>query len=199
MNAELIVVYASLFSIVSFAFKAACRLWMTGKDDASPVLNKSVYALKGVGIFRLARFIGCVALLGASAASAAMSQSWIDAALCASFCYACVLAFVSAARLQVSPAATAHLNALLLIAFGVLAVPDLAPFAMRDRHPTKAENALLWVIIALLFLNGVLIPLITPRVHTPVNLKNPWPASHLNILIGITQLASAAWSSSGSA
>ncbi|KAI4523407.1 P-loop containing nucleoside triphosphate hydrolase protein, partial [Schizophyllum commune Loenen D] len=92
-------------------------------------------------------------------------------------CYATVLACVSVSRLRYSRSATLHLNAILLIALAVYIARDLAPLASYGGRPLDAEGPLLWVTIGLLFVTGVIIPLVTPGTYTPVRPDDSSPAS----------------------
>ena len=87
----------------------------------------------------------------------------------ASQCYASALAYASTSSLPYAQTASLHMTGILLITFVVYAARDLAPLARYGGHPSDGNGPLLWITISLLFATGILLPLVTPGKHVPVN------------------------------
>ena len=87
----------------------------------------------------------------------------------ASQCYATALAYTSTSSLPYAQTASLHLTGVLLATFVVYAARDLAPLARYGGHPSDGNGPLLWITISLLFATGILLPLVTPGKHVPVN------------------------------
>ena len=87
----------------------------------------------------------------------------------ASQCYATALAYASTSCLPYAHTAFLHLTGVLLATFVVYAARDVAPLARYGGHPSDGNRPLLWITISLLFATGILVPLVTPGKHVPVN------------------------------
>ena len=87
----------------------------------------------------------------------------------ASQCYATALAYASTSSLPYAQIASLHLTGVLLATFVAYAARDLAPLARYGGHPSDGNGPLLWITISLLFATGILLPLVTPGKHVPVN------------------------------
>ena len=87
----------------------------------------------------------------------------------ASQCYATALAYASTSCLTYAHTASLHLTGVLLATFVAYAARDLAPLARYGGHPSDGNGPLLWITISLLFATGILLPLVTPGKHVPVN------------------------------
>ena len=69
-----------------------------------------------------------------------------------------------------------HLNIILVATFALYVYRDLWPLATFNLEPLdEKEGTLLWVKVILLSLTAVIIPLVTPRVYTPVDPAKPSP------------------------
>ncbi|KAL1726027.1 P-loop containing nucleoside triphosphate hydrolase protein [Schizophyllum commune] len=95
----------------------------------------------------------------------------------ASQCYATALAYASTSSLSYAQTASLHLTGVLLATFVVYAARDLAPLARYGGQASDGNGPLLWITISLLFATGILVPLVTPGKHVPVNTENPSPAT----------------------
>ncbi|KAG8864758.1 hypothetical protein FRB96_003344 [Tulasnella sp. 330] len=92
------------------------------------------------------------------------------------YLYLSFLAFI--ARIKLSPKASTHLTLLLLIAFGVSAYENLVPLGTYTANSKDgAGGRLAWSRLALLFIAGVVIPIVSPRKHRPVDPLHPSPAT----------------------
>ncbi|KAK7005853.1 ATP-binding cassette transporter [Favolaschia claudopus] len=136
--------------------------------------------------YKFARLVGCLVLLSLSVASLASQDDdeqesdavvpYISMAL--THFYASVLAVVCISSLRWRTVAAKHLNAVLILSFGVYCYRDVFPLATFTLQPLdRAEGALTWTKISFLFAVSCLIPLAMPRQHTPVDLENPLPPS----------------------
>jgi hypothetical protein len=114
-------------------------------------------------------------------------REWIDAALCVTYvrlacsfpfdclsfpqAYAFVLATASTyAKRSASREASAHLTILLLLGCGVYAYRDIWPLMTFTLTPADVhEGGVIWAKMALLFVSGVVIPLIVPRQYVPLD------------------------------
>jgi len=68
--------------------------------------------------------------------------------------------------------ANQHLVTLLLATFAVFAYRDVWPLATYIYSPLdRAEGPLMWAKLAVLSFVSILIPLLIPRIYTPVNPK----------------------------
>ncbi len=68
--------------------------------------------------------------------------------------------------------AFAHASLLLAVAWCVYLYRDVWPLATFTESPADlGEGSILWVKIALLFLGGVVIPLLAPRKYPPLDAK----------------------------
>ncbi|KAG8874159.1 hypothetical protein FRB97_006107 [Tulasnella sp. 331] len=84
----------------------------------------------------------------------------------------------SVARIRVSSMASNHLTLLLLIDFSVAAYRNLVPLGTYTASPMdSADGWFAWSRLMLLFIAGVIIPLISPREHRPIDPLNPSPAT----------------------
>ncbi|KAI4523406.1 P-loop containing nucleoside triphosphate hydrolase protein, partial [Schizophyllum commune] len=92
-------------------------------------------------------------------------------------CYATAFAYASTSSRAYAHPASLHSTGMLLAAFVVYAARDLAPLSRYGGQPSDGNGPLLWITISLLFATGILVPLITPGKHVPVNTENPSPAT----------------------
>ena len=85
--------------------------------------------------------------------------------------YASVLSFVSVAgKAKWSTITSAHLVSILLAPWTLYVYRDVCPLCTFSLTPMdQAEGWLLWVKIALLTMAAVVIPLIMPRHHIPID------------------------------
>ena len=74
----------------------------------------------------------------------------------------------------------AHLDLLLLLGFCLYAYRDLWPLFTYYLEPVDLQNAITWSRVGLLFLAGVLVPLLRPRTYVPVDPENPTPPGQIN-------------------
>ncbi|KAI5824338.1 P-loop containing nucleoside triphosphate hydrolase protein [Schizophyllum commune Tattone D] len=177
---RLLPAYASVLSAAYYTFRYVLHGILRRKveeTNADDVPAYTSYAFKEVRAYHLVRVVGCFALVGVSVASAAAAGSLIEAALCASFCCATALACAALSRGPLVRPSTLHLNAILLVALAVYVVRDLAPLALYGGRPSDAAGPLLWLTIGLLFVTGIVLPLLCPRTHVPVNPDEPSPPS----------------------
>ncbi|KAI5886386.1 P-loop containing nucleoside triphosphate hydrolase protein [Schizophyllum commune H4-8] len=178
-DVRIIPVYAALLSATYWASKVLFRgLTRPKNEEQGNAANDAPSCVTRDGrAYKLSTVASCVALAAISAASAIKEGSLVDAALSAPFCYATALAYASTSGLPYSQSASLHLNGVLLTTFVVYAARDLAPLALYGGHPSDRDGPLLWIAISLLFTAGILIPLFTPGKHTPINTKDPLPAT----------------------
>lgn len=98
----------------------------------------------------------------------------------------------------------AHIDMLLLLAFGLYTHRDLWPMLTYYLGPSDLDNAITWSRVAILGVVAVVIPLIRPRTYIPVDPSNPTPendvlpeqtASWLSLLLHeyMTSLVWKAW------
>ncbi|KAJ7501621.1 hypothetical protein B0H11DRAFT_2275231 [Mycena galericulata] len=143
--------------------------------------------------FELVRVVACLALLGLSIASVALTEThgewgktlenslsvteWLQVAICTSFFYACILAIgtVSAKRSR-SQVLVKHLNTLLLVTFFVYVYRDVFPLITYHRIPLDlVEGWIIWAKLIALLVAAVIVPLFIPRPYIPVDPMNPMP------------------------
>ncbi|KAJ7469587.1 hypothetical protein FB451DRAFT_1368560 [Mycena latifolia] len=128
--------------------------------------------------YRVARLLCCLGLL-ALAVDSIMgerdSTSGTQNVLRAiPYLYASILAFFSLNPDKARNRIIRHVNIVLFAAFCVYAYRDILPLATFTRIPEDLpEGPKLWAKIALLFVSGVVIPLLTPRQYVPVDPLNP--------------------------
>lgn len=68
--------------------------------------------------------------------------------------------------------AFAHASLLLAVTWGAYMYRNVWPLATLTESPADlAEGKVLWAKVALLFLGGVVLPLLTPRQYIPLNAK----------------------------
>ncbi|KAJ6521925.1 P-loop containing nucleoside triphosphate hydrolase protein [Mycena vulgaris] len=150
---------------------------------------------QGIFAFRVARLAGCLGLLALSIFSLVSEEdeeeetstfaplAWmgnrrsIQAALCATYFYASLLAILSiASSPKWGKVAVKHLNTLLAATFGVYFYRDIFPLATFTIAPMDlSEGRLLWFKVITLFTVSGIIPLAIPRQYIPVDPKNPMP------------------------
>lgn len=135
----------------------------------------------GILAFRFARLFACLGLVGLSLVSIEYDPDETrrkavarGALLAIPYLYASILAFFTLSPEHARHRLVRHANFVLLAAFCVYAHRDLFPLATFTRHPEDlAEGKKLWAKIALLFISGVAVPLLTPSQYIPVDPLNP--------------------------
>ncbi|KAJ7497652.1 hypothetical protein FB451DRAFT_240230 [Mycena latifolia] len=174
-------------------------------EDAPNIHSLAVHIEKDGGItifaFKVARLVGCLALLSVSISSLASDSeegnketgtfaplAWgsenphgsMQAAMCATYFYASLLAILSVAGSpKWAKVAVKHLNTVLLCTFAVFFYRDIFPLATFKLAPMDiSEGRLLWVKIITLFTISGIIPLAMPRQYIPVDAKNPMPVAN---------------------
>lgn len=75
---------------------------------------------------------------------------------------------------------TNHIDTLLAIAFAIYAYRDIWPELTYYLSPADVNTWVTWTRIGLLFLAGVVTPLVRPRTYVPVDPLEPTPASLVN-------------------
>ncbi|KAJ7481603.1 hypothetical protein FB451DRAFT_1030640 [Mycena latifolia] len=148
--------------------------------------------------FKVARLAGCLELLtlsifslveeGNQETSTFVPLPWdsenprrsIQAAMCMTYFYASLLAFLSVAGSpKWATVAVKHLNIVLLSTFAVYVYRDVFPLATFTLTPMDlSEGRLLWVKVITLFTVSGIIPLVMPRPYVPVDAKNPMPIAN---------------------
>ncbi|KAF7965838.1 hypothetical protein HWV62_41236 [Athelia sp. TMB] len=105
--------------------------------------------------------------------------------------YTVVLALTSTlGRSRTIDIASNHLALVLFVTFAVYACRDLWPLATFTESPVDInEGTLLWAKISLLGLTGVVIPLVKPRVHIPIDSSQPAGISNEEQTASILSLA----------
>ncbi|OJT02282.1 ATP-binding cassette transporter abc4 [Trametes pubescens] len=139
-------------------------------------------AVGGTAIFtcQLVQFLVVLSLLGISVSTVLGRNSIyesleldIQVAHCVFYIYVGMLELL--AILGKSPLehrAFAHASLLLAVAWCVYLYRDVWPLATFTESPADlGEGSILWVKVALLFLGGVVIPLLAPRKYTPLDAK----------------------------
>ncbi|KDQ20385.1 hypothetical protein BOTBODRAFT_305749 [Botryobasidium botryosum FD-172 SS1] len=103
------------------------------------------------------------------------SAEWHELALCTFFTYTSLLALLSVTlQQQMRRTTNRHLVLLLFAAFGVFAYRDIWPLAtFGGVSQDAAAGWLTWSRVSILGLAGVIIPLIIPHEHIPVDPRNP--------------------------
>ncbi|KAJ6504343.1 hypothetical protein C8R47DRAFT_1316459 [Mycena vitilis] len=173
-----------------------------GAEDSTASSGTSLadhVAKNGEGtIFRLkvARLLGCLLLLGLSAAAVALDDEEdpesksvmavlepnrdIHIAMCGVYVYTALLATISILGGQNwGRIATKHLNTVLLATFVVYFYRDIFPLATISLIPMDLwEGKLLWAKISKLFAVSGIIPLVIPRQYIPLNPKKPMPVAN---------------------
>ncbi|TFK46964.1 multidrug resistance-associated ABC transporter [Heliocybe sulcata] len=104
---------------------------------------------------------------------------WLQFALCMTFVYTSILGFVSvSAKPRWASVANFHMVLILLFTAGVYTYRDLFPLATFTLDPMDLHDGwLLWVKLALVFLSGVVIPLVIPCRYVPFDPKDPQPVN----------------------
>ncbi|KAJ6589849.1 P-loop containing nucleoside triphosphate hydrolase protein [Mycena vulgaris] len=154
---------------------------------------------QGIFAFKVARLVGCLELLVLAIFSLVSEEddeeetstfaplAWIgnprrsiQAALCATYFYASLLAILSiAGSPKWGKVAIKHLTTLLTATFGVYFYRDIFPLATFTLAPRDlSEGRLLWVKVVTLFTVSGIIPLAMPRQYIPVDPKNPMPVTN---------------------
>ncbi|KAJ7213835.1 hypothetical protein GGX14DRAFT_444201 [Mycena pura] len=135
----------------------------------------------GIG-YRVARLLGCLALLGLSISSIVDQVSGAREELIrriimsTPYLYASILTFLSGPK-HTRQRLIRHAEFVLLISFCVYVYRDIIPFATFNRSPLDGgEGKMLWAKVVLLFFTAVIIPLFTPRQYTPIDPENPMTA-----------------------
>ncbi|KAJ7465185.1 hypothetical protein FB451DRAFT_1488697 [Mycena latifolia] len=173
-------------------------------EDAPDTHSLAVHIEKHGGnaifAFKVARLVGCLALLSVSIFSLVSDSegnketstfaplAWgsenphrsMQTTMCATYFYASLLAILSVAgSTKWGKVAVKHLNTVLLCTFAVFFYRDIFPLATFKLTPMDiSEGRLLWVKIITLFIISGIIPLFMPRQYTPVDTKNPMPATN---------------------
>ncbi|KAH9922662.1 multidrug resistance-associated ABC transporter [Fomitopsis serialis] len=95
----------------------------------------------------------------------------------AAYLYTCTLSVAATVlNTRSSVVAIRHLNAVLLVTWGVYVYRDIWPLATYTIDPLDAsEGPLLWARFALLTLSAVIVPIIIPHPYLPFDPANPWP------------------------
>ncbi|KAJ7837802.1 hypothetical protein B0H14DRAFT_2449202 [Mycena olivaceomarginata] len=162
----------------------------TGPDN-SIAAHISELGGKTIFAFNVARFIGCLVLLGISTAAAVLDDpedqetstlasseisphKYLQLTMCAIYLYAAFLAILSvAASPKWSRVAIKHLNTVVVSTFFVYFYRDIFPLTTFSLTPMDLwEGLLLWPKVVILF--GVsVISLIIPRQYLPLDPKKP--------------------------
>ncbi|KAJ6574743.1 P-loop containing nucleoside triphosphate hydrolase protein [Mycena capillaripes] len=136
--------------------------------------------------FKLVRLVSCIALLGLSIASLAITEAnnpalsvteWLQVAICMTFFYSSILAITTvSAKRRWSRVALKHLNTVLVGTLLIYVYRDLFPLITYHRVPLDiSEGWILWAKVISLFVGGAIVPLFIPRQYIPVDPKNPMP------------------------
>ncbi|KAF7322651.1 ATP-binding cassette transporter [Mycena chlorophos] len=154
--------------------------------------------------FKLVRLVACLALLGLSITSLALTKKsdaqnifgkwgkkhpkhgpssglstaeWLQLGVSMVFFYASVLAITTvAAKRRWSQVAVKHLNVLLLAIFFTYFYRDIFPLVTYRHVPVDAsEGWIIWAKVATVFVAALVVPLFIPRQYIPVDPKNPMP------------------------
>ncbi|KAH7912982.1 hypothetical protein BJ138DRAFT_1225912, partial [Hygrophoropsis aurantiaca] len=154
--------------------------------------------------FRLARFIGCLVLLGLSLVTAGSQKhseklmtftplcsapfkisvlpcvEWSPFTVVVTMAYTSILGGISiVGRPRWSKVVSNHLAILLCVTFAVYAHRDLYPLGTYTKQPQdKSEGWLLWAKIAILGLIGIVFPILSPRQYVPFNSAEPADVPH---------------------
>ncbi|KAJ7080601.1 hypothetical protein B0H15DRAFT_482057 [Mycena belliarum] len=121
--------------------------------------------------FRFVRLLGCLGLIGISFERKDVARS---AMLGIPYLYAAILAFFTLNPPHARHRLVRHANVVLFSAFCVYAYRGLFPLATFTREPADlADGPNLWARIALLFVSGVAVPLLTPSQYIPVDPLHP--------------------------
>ncbi|KAK7048418.1 ATP-binding cassette transporter [Favolaschia claudopus] len=155
------------------------------RASESLTLNDHIRQLGGRRIlaFNVARLIGCLVLVGISAAAAVMDgpeevldiHKFSQLTLCGVFFYSACLAILSfISPLKWRRLAVKHLNVVLFTTFAVYFYRDIFPMVTNPLVPLDLwEGQLLWPKIGILFGVAVLIPISIPRQYRPVDPEKP--------------------------
>ncbi|KAJ6578766.1 multidrug resistance-associated ABC transporter [Mycena vulgaris] len=141
--------------------------------------SKKLSEAPAISVYTIGRLVGCLALLALSIAdrnpiSPNTKLSLLSNSPNTSLIYVFVsfLAIISlCVRPSISVNAARHLNLVLISTLGVYLYRDVLPLGTFSA--TSQDSNLAWIRIALLSVTGVIIPLLTPRRYTPVDLQNP--------------------------
>ncbi|KAI0068112.1 P-loop containing nucleoside triphosphate hydrolase protein [Artomyces pyxidatus] len=151
-------------------------------------------------LFKVARFISVVILLGLSVATILQDDkqgqsdgsddslpttvqydapskviNWLDFALYSTYIYTLLLANLSLnATLKWNDMASTHLTTILLATFAVYAYRDIWPLATYTLVPAdQHEGLILWAKIVVLGFAAVIVPIFSPRQYIPYDPKEP--------------------------
>ncbi|KAJ7625348.1 hypothetical protein DFH06DRAFT_1273238 [Mycena polygramma] len=196
-SASAIVLLLHLFFVSVWGRKIRAFLLKTSEHqvvDAAPAIH-SVGLVEYVAqhggatifAFKLVRLVACLALLGLSIASLAITEAkrkapgsenitgWLQVAMCLSFFYSSVLALASVtASRRWSRVAAKHLNTVLAVTLFVYIYRDLFPLILYHRIPLDlSEGWILWAKVVALSVAAAIVPLFIPRQYIPVDPKNP--------------------------
>ncbi|KAJ6590816.1 P-loop containing nucleoside triphosphate hydrolase protein [Mycena sp. CBHHK59/15] len=170
-------------SVLNGLLKRAGVIYARPPPPAPPGIGKGVI----LG-YRIARLLCCLGLFALSVVSVVYERENADETrheglatggliavpYVSSLLYASILAFLSVSPQNTRHRIIRHVNSVLLAAFCVYAYRDILPLATFTWVPEDlAEGPKLWAKIALLFISGVVIPLLTPRQYIPVDPLNP--------------------------
>ncbi|KAJ7214037.1 P-loop containing nucleoside triphosphate hydrolase protein [Mycena pura] len=143
----------------------------------SPGIGKGV-----ILVYRVARLLGSLALLGVSISSvmdivSGSREEFIwRVAMGTPYLYASILAFLSISPKHSRQRLIRHANFVLFVSFCVYVYRDIIPLATFNGTPMdRGEGKTLWTKIGLLFFTAVIIPLFTPRRYVPIDPENPMP------------------------
>lgn len=113
--------------------------------------------------------------------------SWTRASLCGTYLYATILSLtVVTTREYIRKLASRHLTLLLLLVWSIYVYRDVWPLATFTLVPKDAaEGTVLWAKIIMLTFVAVVLPIMTPLRHAPLDPQEPMPphpTQHASIL-----------------
>ncbi|EIW53710.1 P-loop containing nucleoside triphosphate hydrolase protein [Trametes versicolor FP-101664 SS1] len=146
-------------------------------------LGRRLYSIGGIAIAtcRLIQLLVVLGLLGISASAILRHDSIhesaeldIQIAQCAFYIYVGMLGLLAIfGNPPLEQRVFAHASILIAVTWCVYMYRDVWPLATFTESPADlAEGKVLWAKVALLFLGGVALPLLTPRQYIPLNPKN---------------------------
>ncbi|KAJ7643889.1 P-loop containing nucleoside triphosphate hydrolase protein [Roridomyces roridus] len=165
------------------AFKHVLIRAGLAKASSSTAVPPPGIGLGTILVYRIARLLGCVGLVGLSVASWARrdpsekhGKDWVQGSvLILPYVYATILAACTIHPGKAQHRVIKHVNVVLFAAFCVYAYRDVFPLATYKRVP-HTEEPFTWAKIALLFFTAVVVPVCTPRQYIPLDPLNPQKA-----------------------
>ncbi|KAF9481117.1 multidrug resistance-associated ABC transporter [Pholiota conissans] len=140
-------------------------------------------------LYAVARFIGCMILLGLSSFTLLRSSGIKfgpnmlpllvqnpETYIFLTYLYSSFISLTSLSAYESTVISMRYNTLILLSAFSVYVYRDIWPLATYNDIPVDAsEGILLWIKLSVLFITAAVIPLFVPTKYTPADPKNPMP------------------------